>query len=511
MNQLSGMYPAYSAPSYSCNGVKININNPQAGVPFSPQPVMPAQQVLPQPVVPAPVMAQPHTQAPTIGGIYNYPQGSLYAQNPMAYPIPYIAAPQVQAQVAPVAPATVQASAVVSNPATSAPVVSNTTNTASAVAAVPHQTVKPVIVDDTASKIKPVEVQAATFIPPAPVVKEVVKIVKTAPTQIINNNVGMPAQKEATKVVDKNLNSSVNNAVITNTVTANEKVKTVNSDVKVDDKVANKKENKTQAKVSDSVAQKTVINKENINERKTVDVKPSVDMSAKLRGDFVARLKSNDVDTQTKALLEIANATQQLTDAKTVIATQTKSPEYKQLQAEYDKAFDSLASVVLDEKVVEGILSTLVKDTSTLEGPTPKQIELRTKEMQGAKLTEPEKIEANTLSPMEKAEQNKEFALFTLRLVQEMYMEGIEKMTGKQPDLKDVPGVEQMIITIKSNPNPGIRAAAISAISHNPRPQDKEVLNTVLKIASEQDEDAGVRNIATQSMAKINPQNTIQK
>ena len=148
-------------------------------------------------------------------------------------------------------------------------------------------------------------------------------------------------------------------------------------------------------------------------------------------------------------------------------------------------------------------MSLLIKDSSNLEGPTPHQIELRTKEMGGTALNEAEKAEANTLSPMEKAEQNKEFALFTLRLIQEMYMEGIEKMTGSQPDLKDVPGVEQMIVTIKSNPNPAIRSAAISAITHNPRPQDKEVVSTLLKIASEQDSDEGVRTTAAQALSKV--------
>lgn len=492
MNSISGIRPTYSTPSYNYNGVKIDIHNPQAGVPMPTPPV-----IIPQ------YAPQTTVENANIGGVYNYPKGSLYAKNPMAYPIPYIAAPQMQAQVAPAAPTVVQAAAVASNPAVSAPVAATTTTKSAVANVIPHQTVKPVVVDDTASKIKPVEVQAATFIPPAPVVKEVVKVIKTAPTQIINNTVNAPTQKEVTKAVDKNLNKSVNNSVITNTVTANEAVKTVKTD--------NKTESKSQTKVLDKATEKTVINKEKINDKKTVDIKPSADMSAKLRGDFVARLKSNDVDTQTKALLEIANATQQLADAKKVIATQTNSPEYKELQTEYNKAFDSLASVVLDEKVVEGILSTLVKDSTNLAGPTPRQIELRTKEMQGTKLTEPEMAEANTLSPMEKAEQNKEFALFTLRLVQEMYMDGIEKMTGKQPDLKDVPGVEQMVITIKSNPNPGIRAAAISAISHNPREQDKEILNTILKIASEQDEDESVRSISSQAMNRINPPVTTQK
>ncbi|MBO5947913.1 HEAT repeat domain-containing protein [bacterium] len=477
MNSISAICPQTLRPSYSCNGVKIDIHNPQAGIPMPTPPV-----VVPQ------YASHTTVENANIGGVYNYPKGSLYAQNPMAYPIPCIASPNTQASVAPIAPAVVQASAVASNSAAVAPVATApVTKSANAVANnIPHQVVKPVIVDDTASKIKPVEAQAATFIPPAPVVKEVVKVVKAAPTQIINNNVGAPVSKGAEKAVDKTLNKTVDKAVVANTVTANEKSNIAKTETKI-----------TQSAVNRQEAPKA---------KPTVDVKPSADMSAKLRGDFVARLKSNDVDTQTKALLEIANATQQLSDAKKAIATKAKTPEFKQLNAEYNKAFDALASVVLDEKVVEGILGTLVKDSSTLEGPTPKQIELRTKLMQGAKLTQPEMAEADTLSPMEKAEQNKEFALFTLRLIQEMYMEGIEKMTGKQPDLKDVPGVEQMIITIKSNPNPSIRAAAISAISHNPRQQDKEILNTVLKIASEQDEDKTVRDIAAQSMAKINPQ-----
>ena len=88
MNVISGMYPAYSTPSYSCNGVKIDIHNPQAGLPMPTQPIVP--------VVP---VNNNNVSGTNVGGVYNYPQGSVYAQNPMAYPIPYIASPRVQAPV----------------------------------------------------------------------------------------------------------------------------------------------------------------------------------------------------------------------------------------------------------------------------------------------------------------------------------------------------------------------------------------------------------------------------
>ena len=407
MNQLPMTYPSiYSSQQpYSCNAVKIDIHNPQANMP------MPMQ------------YAQPVIQRPGVKQIYNYPQGSVYAQNGMPYPLPYNSPAKVQ----PVPPAK-------------------------------QQIVKPVVVDDTKSKIQPTQQQMATIVPPPPKMME-------GPKQVINNNVAAPvaAPKDTMKSVEE---------------------KAVPTAVKAADK--------PQA------------------DKPKVNIKDSEEVIAKLRGNFVERLQSPDADTQSQAMIEIATTVQQLADAKKELALKGKqnpqAPELKSMKQEYGQAYDAVAGVVLDEKVVESILSALTKDSSSLEGPTPKQIELRTREIKGKTLTDTEKAEANKLSPMEKVEQNKEFALFTLRLIQEMYMEGIEKMTGKQPDLKDVPGVEQMVVTVKSNPNPAIRAAAISALTHNSREQDKEVLNTILKIASEQDADEGVRKAAAASLDRVNAQ-----
>ena len=407
MNQLPMTYPSvYSSQQpYSCNAVKIDIHNPQASMPVCQRPVMHRHGIKP---------------------VYNYPQGSIYSQQaPMPYPTPCIQQPVQKPIVKP-------------------------------------QLVKPVVVDETASRIQPTQQQVATIVPPPPKVIE-------GPKQIINNTVPAPvaAPKDTMKTVE---------------------AKAVPSAVKAADKPQQADKPQT--------------------EKPKVDIKQSEEMIAKLRGNFVERLQSQDADTQSQAMIEIATTVQQLADAKKELALKGKqnpnAAELKEMKKEYNQAYDAVAGVVLDEKVVESILGALTKDSSAMEGPTPKQIELRTKEMQGKQLTDAEKIEANKLSPMEKAEQNKEFALFTLRLVQEMYMEGIEKMTGKQPDLKDVPGVEQMVVTVKSNPNPAIRAAAISALSHNSREQDKEVLGTILKIAAEQDADESVRNSAKQFLTKIN-------
>ena len=79
------------------------------------------------------------------------------------------------------------------------------------------------------------------------------------------------------------------------------------------------------------------------------------------------------------------------------------------------------ATELLDEKVVNALNTIVNTDSSKLAGPTAEQIAAREKLMKGEKLSEAEQKLATTITPMEQAERNKSYAMFTSSIMQKLY------------------------------------------------------------------------------------------
>lgn len=207
---------------------------------------------------------------------------------------------------------------------------------------------------------------------------------------------------------------------------------------------------------------------------------PAPAVSAVDIAGLVANLKSANLDDQIAAIQKVAQIAQE--DKQ---AAQTLNNE---------ELFKSLAEIV-------------TKDTKTLVGPDAKQLELRQKEQSGTALT-PEEQAQIVYSPQEKAELNKQYGIYTLAILQKNFRDAVDqelKNQGAQPiSINELPGIVQIVENIKSDSNPAIRDAGLSALKYIAKlPEDKEVLKTIFDIAAKQDPDPAVRQSAETAIKEL--------
>lgn len=203
-------------------------------------------------------------------------------------------------------------------------------------------------------------------------------------------------------------------------------------------------------------------------------VAPSVAPDASVTPEsFAGKLKTDDLDAQKAAIEEIA---------ETVKNNETAGP------------------ILLDTQVFDALVDVINKDTSALEGPTPEVLELRGKLDQ---LSDADKAKATTPAPLEKAEINKQYALYTIAYMQERLNSELEKRNNSALELKDLPCIETVITTAKENQNPMLRIGALAALSHIARPEYKADLTTIFELAKS-DEDARVQESATKALEALN-------
>ena len=158
--------------------------------------------------------------------------------------------------------------------------------------------------------------------------------------------------------------------------------------------------------------------------------------------------------------------------------------------AELVKNDNTAGPILLDTQIFDALVGIINTDTSALAGPTPEINELRNKPAD--QLTAEQKQLAETPTQLEKAEMNKQYALYTIAFMQERLNNELEQRNGQALELKDLPEIETVINTLKSNPNPNLRAGAIAALSHIAKPQYSADLKTIFELA-QQDENADVK------------------
>lgn len=215
------------------------------------------------------------------------------------------------------------------------------------------------------------------------------------------------------------------------------------------------------------------------------DIKPEIDILL-----VTSNLNSEDFDTQALQMEEIARIAIDNPEAATPF-------------------------VVRD--VFKSLIAIVNKDSSTLSAPSEKQIEARKKLIENFvaleknpktkeapnKLSEEDIALANTISPMEQAERNKEYALYTMAVLSKIFMDGVEKETGNVVPFTDIPGVSSMVDALRYNPNSGVKAAAIDSLMYIKKPEYKEELSTLINLAKA-DKNPIVSQTATKAMEKIN-------
>lgn len=208
----------------------------------------------------------------------------------------------------------------------------------------------------------------------------------------------------------------------------------------------------------------------------TVEVKapevttPQIDLN-----EFISKLTSPDYEVQASTMESIADLVQ-------------KSPQK--------------ATELLDVKVVDTLLNIMGTDTSKLAGPTPQQLQIREKIMSGKPVTEAETTEASKITPMEQAERNKQYAIYTVAILQKLYGSEIEKMNSTVVPLTELPGAAGIVEQVKNNPNPMVRASGIDALSYIQRPEYKQDLTTLFTVA-QKDQDLNVQQAAKKALEKL--------
>lgn len=198
--------------------------------------------------------------------------------------------------------------------------------------------------------------------------------------------------------------------------------------------------------------------------------KPQVDLNA-----FLAKLSSADYEEQASAMEAIAELAQ-------------SAPQK--------------ATELLDVKVVDSLLGIMQKDSSQLTGPTPQQLQIREKIINGQTVSDADKAEANKISPMEQSERNKQYAIYTVAILQKLYGTEIQKMNNTVVPLTELPGAAGIVEQVKNNPNPMVRASAIDALSYIQCPEYKQDLNTLFTVAKN-DKDPNVKQIAAKALEKL--------
>jgi len=197
---------------------------------------------------------------------------------------------------------------------------------------------------------------------------------------------------------------------------------------------------------------------------------PQVDLNS-----FIAKLTNPDYEVQASAMEEIANM----------------------IHDDPQKATE-----LLDEKVVTALNNIINADTSKLEGPTAEQIAAREKLMKNEQISDADKQLATTITPMEQAERNKSYAMFTSAIMQKLYGDEVAKLTGSTVPLTELPGAVNIVEQLKNNPNPMVRTSAIEALSYIQRPEYKQDLTTIFNIAKN-DQDKNVQDAAAAALAKL--------
>lgn len=199
-------------------------------------------------------------------------------------------------------------------------------------------------------------------------------------------------------------------------------------------------------------------------------VVPQIDLNA-----FLARLSNPDFEVQANAMEEIAN-----------------------MKDEPQKATE-----LLDAKIVDQLVNIMNADSSKLDGPTKEQIAAREKMMSGQKISDEEKALATTITPMEQAETNKSYAMYTSAILQKLYADEVDRLTGTKVPLTELPAAMTVVEHLKDNPNPMVRTSAIEALSYIQAPEYKKDLETIFTVAKS-DQDKIVQEAAAAALDKLN-------
>lgn len=204
----------------------------------------------------------------------------------------------------------------------------------------------------------------------------------------------------------------------------------------------------------------------------SVDLRPEVDVIK-----VVSNLKSQNYDKQAEQMEVIAkNAAEGDSKVLPYIVTEVFAALIDIVKNDTsDLAMPTQAQIETRKKAM---INEVVKEQSKLDNPEAKDVELP------YELTKEEIVQAMELSPLEQAERNKEYALYTMAILAKAYTNEVEKITGNVLPITDLPGVSNIVDALRYSENPGVKVAAIEALNYINRKEYNEELESVFKLAA---------------------------
>ena len=218
------------------------------------------------------------------------------------------------------------------------------------------------------------------------------------------------------------------------------------------------------------------------------EIKPDVDIAK-----IVENLSSEDFDVQAKQMEEIARVSME--NPKNAIPYIVKDI-FTNLIEITNKDSSKLAAPTEQQVVAR---QKLIADFIAIErNPQAKQIPYQ--------LSEQEIALASEISPMEQAERNKEYAIYTMAVLAKVYVDEVKKETGNIVPMTEVPGMAETVDALRHSPNSGVKIAALDALKYQQRPEYKQELETIYSMAIN-DKNPQVAQVAARALEKSQKHN----
>ena len=180
--------------------------------------------------------------------------------------------------------------------------------------------------------------------------------------------------------------------------------------------------------------------------------------------------------------------------------------------AAYAQETPEIALQIVSEPIMNSLVEVIKEDTTGLEGPTAQQIQVAEKITKGEKLTAEEEALSEQLSPRDKANKNRIFALYTLAMIQKLQRDELDqyietqKANGQQAiaplKIEDLVGYNDIANVINNDARPEVKVAAIQAVQYVANADDKATVEALLANSLNSNDEA-IKTAATEAMAKF--------
>ncbi len=176
------------------------------------------------------------------------------------------------------------------------------------------------------------------------------------------------------------------------------------------------------------------------------------------------------------------------------------------------------ATPYLVSDVFSGLIDIAQKDVTKLAPPTKAQNDARKKiiniiiameknpnsaKQLEAQICDSDIALANNLSEMELATRNKEYALATMGILANHFINEVKKEDSRTIPLTDVPGASTIVDALRKDPDSSVKLAAIDALRLISRPEYKEEMTTLFTLA-QSDKNPTVSKAANNALRTVN-------